>query len=107
MRPARSLVGLEAGPEQGNRGTELVTVGSRIIGWARWLVPLAVVALGLFVLRLSLRAYAKWQEYLALGDYSGAEAYEVEFWPEVVIAMFLTLLGGFLAGRWSVGRRPR
>ena len=68
----------------------------------RWLLPVCSLALGLYVLRLSYGAYSKWQEYLAIGDVSGAEAYEVEFWPEVSIALFLILLSAFLAGRWSV-----
>ena len=70
----------------------------------RWLLSVGCLALGLYVLRLSYRAHAKWQEYLALGDPSGAEAYEVEFWPEVLLALFLILLSAFLAGRWSVTR---
>ena len=68
----------------------------------RWLIPAACLALGLYVLRLSYRAYAKWQEYLALGDLSGAEVYEVEFWPEVSLSVLLIFLSAFLAGRWSV-----
>ena len=69
---------------------------------ARWLIPAVCLAFGLYVLRLSYRAYAKWQEYLALGDPSGAEIYEVEFWPEVSISVSLIVLSAFLAGRWSV-----
>lgn len=72
----------------------------------RWLIPAGCLALGLLLLRLSYRAYAKWQEYVALGDFSGAEAYEVEFWPEVSLSLLLILLSAFLAGRWSVAR-PR
>ena len=68
---------------------------------ARWLFPASCFALGLYLLRQSYRAYAKWQEYLTLGDPSGAEAYEVEFWPEAFIAVLLLILGAFLAGRWS------
>jgi len=68
----------------------------------RWLIPAACLTLGLYVLRLSYRAYAKWQEYLALGDLSGAEVYEVEFWPEVSLSVLLIFLSAFLAGRWSV-----
>lgn len=68
----------------------------------RWLVPVGCLALGLYVLRLSYRAYAKWHEYVVLGDLSGAEVYEVEFWPEVSISLMLILLSAFLAGRWSV-----
>ena len=75
--------------------------------YLRWLIPAGCLALGLYVLRLSYRAYAKWQEYLALGDFSGAEAYEVEFWPEVSLSLALILLGAFLAGRWSVARPDR
>ena len=68
----------------------------------RWLVPPVCLAVGLYALFLSYRAYAKWQEYIALGDPSGAEIYEVEFWPEITVSLFLIVLGAFLAGRWSV-----
>jgi hypothetical protein len=71
----------------------------------RWLVPPVCLALGLYGLRLSYRAYAKWQELIALGDPSGAEIYEVEFWPEVTVSLLLIVLAAFLAGRWSVARR--
>jgi len=64
----------------------------------RWLLSLGSTALGLFLLRLSYLAYAKWQEYLALGDPSGAELYEVEFWPEMVIGVVLIAVGGLFAG---------
>lgn len=73
--------------------------------YLRWLFPAGCLALGLYMLRLSYRAYAKWYEYVTLGDLSGAEAYEVEFWPELVIAIFLIMLAAFVAGRWS--RRQR
>ncbi len=73
----------------------------------RWLLSVGCLALGLFVLRLSYAAYAKWQEYVALGDPSGAEAYEVEFWPEALIGVALILLGGFVAGRASRPRRDK
>ena len=79
-----------------------MTKGNRATGLLRWLVPAGLVALGLYLLRLSYQAYAKWQENVALGDLSGAEAYEVEFWPEAVGALILLLLAAFLAGRWSV-----
>ncbi len=68
----------------------------------RWLVPPAFIAVGLYGLRLSYRAYAKWQELIALGDPSGAELPETEFWLEVTISLLLIVLGAFLAGRWSV-----
>ena len=72
----------------------------------RWLAPAGFLALGLYGLRLSYRAYAKWQENVTLGDMSAAEVYEVEFWPEVTVSLLLIVLGAFLAGRWSVaGRR--
>ena len=71
----------------------------------RWPVPAGRLALGLQVLRLSYGTYAKWQEYLALDDHSGAEVYEVGFWPAVSVSVLLILLGAFPAGRWSV-RRP-
>lgn len=76
---------------------------SRIL---RWLVPAVCLALGLYGLRLSYRAYAKWQELIALGDPSGAEIYEVEFWPEAIGSLLLIALAAFLVGRWSAaGRR--
>jgi len=72
----------------------------------RWLVPVGCLGLGLYGLRLSYRAYAFWQELIALGDHSGAEIPETEFWLEVSISLPLIVLGAFLAGRWSVsGRR--
>jgi len=73
----------------------------------RWLLPAGCLAFGLYMLRLSYRAHAKWHEYVVLGDLSGAEAYEVEFWPEASLALALILLSGFLAGRWSVARPAR
>ena len=43
---------------------------------------------------------------MTLGDPSGAEIYEVEFWPEVTVSLILIMLAAFLTGRWSVtGRR--
>jgi hypothetical protein len=33
-----------------------------------------------------------------LGDPSGAELYEVEFWPEAAVAVLLIALGGVFAG---------
>lgn len=63
--------------------------------------------LGLYLLSLSYEAYAKWWEYVRIGDLSGAEAYEVEFWPEAILAVLLLLLAGFLAGRASVGSRSQ
>ncbi len=75
-------------------------------GRLRWFVPPVCLALGLYALRSSYRAYAKWQEYIALGDPSGAELYEIEFWPKFAVSMVLIVLGAFLAGRWSqAGRR--
>lgn len=71
----------------------------------RWLIPAGCFALGLYLLRLSFDDYAKWQEYLTLGDSSGAEIHEVEFWPTMLVSIALILLSAFLAGRWSV-RRP-
>lgn len=77
-----------------------------MIGYVRWLVPAGCLALGLYILRLSYVAYGKWSEYIALGDHSGAEAYEVEFWPEVMVGLLLIVAAAFLTGRWSAaGRR--
>ena len=68
----------------------------------RWLISSLMVAFGGFLIHLSYRAYAKWYEYVSLGDHSGAEAYEVEFWPEMVLGIALLAFGCFLAGRASV-----
>ncbi len=68
---------------------------------AYWLIPSVCTALGLYFLSLSYRAYAKWHEYVTLGDHSGAEVYEVEFWPEVSVGLALIILSAFLAGRWT------
>lgn len=70
-----------------------------------WLLPAGLVALGLYGLSLSYRAYAKLQENLAIGDLSLVEAYEIEFWAEAPVSLLLIVLGAFLAGRWSVRRR--
>lgn len=76
-----------------------------MISRLRWLIPAAGLALGFYVLHLSYEAYAKWQEYIALGDFSGAEAYEVELWAEASIALALIMISAFLVGRWSVAAR--
>ena len=73
----------------------------------RWLISLASLALGLVALRLSYVAYGKWQEYIALGDPSGAELYEVEFWPEAVAGALLIALGGVFAGLAAGAKRRR
>ena len=70
----------------------------------RWLIPATSIGLGVWLLSLSHVAYAKWWEYVTLGDLSGAEAYEVEFWPEAIVGVLLVVFGGFLAGRMSVTR---
>jgi len=72
-----------------------------MIKYMRWLFPIGCFAVGLYMLRLSYIAYAKWQEYVNLGDFSGAEAYEVEFWIEAPIFLILLLICGYLFGRWS------
>ena len=74
----------------------------RLLGW---LLPAGLIALGLYGLSLSYRAYAKLQENLAIGDHSLIEAYEIEFWAEAPVSLFLIVLGAFLAGRWSARRR--
>jgi len=73
----------------------------------RWLFPACLVALGLYGLRLSYRAYAKLRENLAIGDHSMIEAYEIEFWAEAPVSLLLIVLGALLAGRWSVRVRQR
>ncbi len=70
----------------------------------RCLIVAACMGTGLWLLGLSYEAYAKWLEYVTLGDYSGAEAYEVEFWVEIVVGVLLVVLGGFLLGRTSSHR---
>jgi hypothetical protein len=63
------------------------------------LIPAVLVAFGIYLLSLSYGTYATWQEYLALGDLSGAEAYEIEFWPQAIAGPALIGLGAFLLGR--------
>ncbi len=70
----------------------------------RCLIVAACIGAGLWLLSLSYVAYAKWVEYVTLGDYSGAEAYEVEFWIDIVGGLLLVVFGGFLLGRASVKR---
>jgi len=65
---------------------------------ARWIATLLCAGLGIALLHLALRAHAKWQVYLAEGDISAAEIYEVEFWPEFYGGLTLVALGAFLAG---------
>jgi hypothetical protein len=72
----------------------------------RWLLSVGCLAVGLFLLRLSYAAHAKWQEYMTLGDPSGAELYDVEFWPEAVVGVLLIALAGLAAGlALRAGRR--
>ncbi len=66
----------------------------------QWLLPVGLIALGLYGLRLSYHAFAKLQENLAIGDISLIEAYEIEFWAEAPASLLLIVLGAFLAGRW-------
>lgn len=68
----------------------------------KWLLPAACLGYGAYLLRLSYASYGKWREHLAIGDHSGAEFYELNFSLEMPSALFLILLGMFLAGRWSV-----
>ncbi len=70
----------------------------------RWLIPATSIGLGVWLLSRSHVAYAKWWECMTLGDPSGGELYEVEFWPEAVLGVLLVVFGGFLAGRTSVTR---
>ena len=74
----------------------------RLLGW---LLPAGLIALGLYGLGLSYRAYAKLQENLAIGDLSLVEAYEIEFWVEAPVSLLLIFLGAFLAGRRSLRGR--
>ena len=46
----------------------------------RWVIPAFCLPFGIYLLHLSYRTHAKWQEYINLGDPSGAEIYEVQFW---------------------------
>ena len=71
----------------------------------RWLVPAAFLSLGLYLLHQSYRSFAQWNEYLKLGDPSGAELYELNFWLAMPPSILMLMLSGFLAGRWSRGAR--
>lgn len=50
------------------------------------LFSVLLIATAGYLIKLSYGAFAKWQEYLKLDDFSGAELYELEF--------FLTALSG-------------
>ncbi|MDH3743418.1 MAG: hypothetical protein OER56_17660 [Hyphomicrobiales bacterium] len=69
--------------------------------YLKWVLTAAAFAAGLYVLHTSYTTYGKWYHTLALGDHSGAELYEVEFWLKTPLAMLLILASTFLAGRWS------
>ena len=71
----------------------------------RWLLPTSCFAFGLYLLRVSFRAYREWQELVLLGDLSAAEIPEVEFWASISTAILLIVVGAILVGRWSV-RKP-
>lgn len=61
---------------------------------------------GLFLLSRSYIAYGKWYHEFKIGDLSGAEIYEVEFWFLTPPALLLIFVGVFFAGRFSVRRPP-
>ena len=73
-------------------------------GFVAWTASVGLVCGGLAGLRSAFDTFRIWQEYVASGDISGAEAYEVEFWPKLVVSVFIVILGAFSAGRLS--RRP-
>ena len=62
--------------------------------------------MGLYLLHQSYRSFAQWNEYLKLGDPSGAEFYELNFWLSMPPSILMLMLSGFLAGRWSA-RGPK
>ena len=66
----------------------------------RALLPLAAFGAGGWLLRRAFVAWGEWQVLLALGDPSGAELPETDFWLTLPPALVLLLLGGFLGGRW-------
>lgn len=66
-----------------------------------WLLTAGSLAAGFYVLHGSYITYGKWYHTLALGDHSGAELYEVEFWLKTPLAVLLILVSTFLIGRWS------
>lgn len=67
-------------------------------------ISVLLILTGGYLIRLSYSAFAKWTEYVNLGDPSGAEVYEVEFWLEAVPGFGLLAAGAFLLG-WSVRKR--
>lgn len=73
-----------------------------------WLIPIAAVAFGVYLLRLSHIAYANYVDYMQLGDPSGAELYDTQMWATSVSGVVLLLFGAFTAGWWSARgvRRP-
>ena len=72
--------------------------------YLKWVLATASFAAGLYVLHSSYVSYGKWYHTLELGDPSGAELYEVEFWFKAPLAVFLILISTFLVGRWSGAR---
>lgn len=70
----------------------------------KWVCVAICLLAGLFLLDRSYIAYGKWYHELKIGDVSGAEIYEVEFWFLAPPGVLLILVGAYLAGRWSVKR---
>lgn len=64
----------------------------------------AMIAVGGYLIRLSYDEYAKWSEYLAPGDVSGAEVYEIGFRLTALPGFGLLIIGCVLLGM-SISRR--
>lgn len=69
--------------------------------YLKWSLTAGSFAAGFYVLHSSYIAYGKWYHMLEIGDLSGAESYDVEFWLKAPLAMLLIVVSSFLVGRWS------
>lgn len=67
---------------------------------ARILLPPALIGVGAYFFTGSFEAYGNWAVYRHLGDFSGAEFYEVDFYLMTVPAVLCAALGCILIGRW-------
>ena len=71
------------------------------------LISILLILGGGYLIKLSYDAYAKWQEYLQLGDFSGAELYELEFMLTAGPGFPAFFLGSALLGSSFPRRRKR
>ena len=63
------------------------------------LFSVLLIAAGGYLVKLSYVAYSIWQEYLKLGDFSGAELFELKFTMTALPGFIVFFMGAFLLGR--------